>query len=237
MLAEYGGKLFAQRIAIGDAILVAGKARIGAELGLADFLGELAEGAVIADADEDVVGAGRKDRVRNEIGMLVAGEARRLAVHEVIGGMRMHDRKAGFVQRGLEKLSEAGSLPFRQRHQDADRGVEPGGDVDQGNADPHRAAVGRAGRGDHAGHGLDDRVIAGIAAARAVAAKAGNPAMHEFWKFRAQHVVADAPFVERARLEILDQDVGASIFISTARPPSEARSSPIERLLRLMPTK
>ena len=32
--------------------------------------------------------------------------------------------------------------------------------------------------------------------------------MHELWKFRAQHVVADAPFVERARLEILDQDVG-----------------------------
>ena len=32
--------------------------------------------------------------------------------------------------------------------------------------------------------------------------------MHEAREFRAQHVVADAPFVERARLEILDQDVG-----------------------------
>ena len=77
-----------------------------------------------------------------------------------------------------------------------------------GNADPHRAAFRRAGRGDHAGHGLDDGVIAGIAAARAVGAEAGNPAMHELREFRAQHVVADAPFVERARLEILDQDVG-----------------------------
>ena len=36
--------------------------------------------------------------------MLVAGELRRLAVHEIIRGMRMHDRKAGLVQRGFEKL-------------------------------------------------------------------------------------------------------------------------------------
>ncbi|OIQ67267.1 hypothetical protein GALL_511550 [mine drainage metagenome] len=33
--------------------------------------------------------------------------------------------------------------------------------------------------------------------------------MNKFRKFCAQHVVADAPFVERAGLEILDQDVGA----------------------------
>src|SRR6478735_917568 len=52
-------------------------------------------------------------------------------------------------------------------------------------------------------------VIAWIAAARAVAAEAGNPAVNQLWKFCPQHVVADAPFVERARLEILDQDVGA----------------------------
>ena len=141
--------------------------------------------------------------------MLVAGELRRLAVHEIIRRMRMHDGKAGLVQRGFEKLPEAGFLPFRQRHQNADRRVEPGGDVDQRHADPHRPALRRAGRGDHAGHGLDDGVIAGIAAARAVGAEAGNPAVHQSRKFRAQHVVADAPFVERARLEILDQDVGA----------------------------
>ena len=209
VLAEHGGEFGAQRIAVGDAVLVAGKARIGAEFGLADLLRQLAEGAVIADADEDIVGPGREDRVGHQVGMLVAGQARRLAVHEIIRRMRMHDGEAGFVQRGFEKLPDAGFLPLRQRHQNADRGVKPGGDVDQGNADPHRPALRRAGRGDHAGHGLDDGVIAGIAAARAVGAEAGNPAVHQSWKFGAQHVVADAPFVERARLEILDQDVGA----------------------------
>jgi hypothetical protein len=33
--------------------------------------------------------------------------------------------------------------------------------------------------------------------------------MHQFRESGAQHDVADAPFVQRARLEILDQDVGA----------------------------
>jgi hypothetical protein len=71
------------------------------------------------------------------------------------------------------------------------------------------SALRRAGGGDHAGHRLDDRVIAGIAAARTVGAEAGNPAMDQPRKFFAQHVVADPPFVERARLEILDQHIGA----------------------------
>src|SRR5271167_1064576 len=113
MLAENGGELLAQRLTIGNAVLVAGKARIGAEFWFADLLGQLAEGAVIADADEDVVGLGRKDRVRHEVGMLVAGKARRLAMHEIIRGVRMHDGEAGLVQRGLQKLPEPRALPLR----------------------------------------------------------------------------------------------------------------------------
>ena len=37
VLAEHGGEFGAQRLAVGDAVLVAGKTRIGAEFGLADF--------------------------------------------------------------------------------------------------------------------------------------------------------------------------------------------------------
>src|SRR3982075_2548561 len=54
VLTEHRGEFGAQRVAVGDAVLVARKTRIGAEFGFADFLAELAEGAVIADADEDV---------------------------------------------------------------------------------------------------------------------------------------------------------------------------------------
>src|SRR5581483_3343626 len=44
MLRKHRGELGTQRLAVGDAVLVAGKARIGAELGLADLLTKLAEG-------------------------------------------------------------------------------------------------------------------------------------------------------------------------------------------------
>ena len=40
MLAEDGGKLGSQGIVVGDAVLVAGKARVGAEIGLADLLAQ-----------------------------------------------------------------------------------------------------------------------------------------------------------------------------------------------------
>src|SRR6185437_14749398 len=110
MLAEHRGELGTQGIAVGDAVLVAGKAYIGAELGLADLLGELAEGAVIADADENIGGPRREDRVRHEIRMFVAGEPRRLAVHKIIRGMRMHDGEPGLVECRFEKLPETGFL-------------------------------------------------------------------------------------------------------------------------------
>ena len=73
--------------------------------------------------------------------MLVAGELRRLAMHEIVRGVRMHDGEAGFVQRGFEKLPEAGFLPLRQRHQDPDRRIKPGRDIDQRHADAHRPAL------------------------------------------------------------------------------------------------
>src|SRR5436190_5958379 len=80
VLTEHRGELGAQRLAVGDAVLVARKTHVAAELSFADLLAELAEGAVIADADKDIGGAGRENRVGHEVRMLVAGELRRLAM-------------------------------------------------------------------------------------------------------------------------------------------------------------
>ena len=67
--------------------------------------------------------------------MLVAGEARRLAVHEIIRGVRMHDGEPGFVERGLQELAEPGFLALRQRHENADDGIKSGGDVHERDAE------------------------------------------------------------------------------------------------------
>src|SRR5262249_50039703 len=124
-----------QLLSIGDAILVARKALVGAELRLADLLAEFAERAVVADADEDQAVAGLERFVRCKAWMRVALRYRRLAGEEIVRRMRMHHRKAGFEQRRFEKLSEAGLLPLIQRHQNADGGVETGRQVHHRNAD------------------------------------------------------------------------------------------------------
>jgi len=82
------------------------------------------------------------------------------------------------------------------------------------------------------------RIIAGLPPRGPSAPKPEIPANARALEiFRAEHHCR-CPFVERAGLEILVRtSAPASSFISTARPPSEARSSPIDRLLRLMPTK
>ena len=108
MLFEYRGKLGSQRLSVGDPILVARKTGIAGQFGFADLLTELAEGAVVADADEDVVGAGRKDRVGGQVGMLVAGELWRLAMHEIVRGMRVHDGEAIPVSSVVVHLGYAG---------------------------------------------------------------------------------------------------------------------------------
>ena len=148
--------------------------------------------------------------------MRVARRHRRLAGEEIVRRVRMHDRKAGLEQRGFEELADAGLLPLVQRHQDADCRIETGGEVDHRNADARRAAFGRAVGGDHAGHRLHDGVVARIAAARTVGAEAGNPAVDQPRKLLAQERAADAPLVERAGLEVLDQDVGVLQQASSA---------------------
>src|SRR5258705_12475418 len=81
VLTEHGGKLGTQRLAVGDAVLVARKTKVAAKFGFADLLAELAEGAVIADADKNIGGGGREKRGGAESWVRVGGEVRRLALH------------------------------------------------------------------------------------------------------------------------------------------------------------
>ena len=71
--------------------------------------------------------------------MRIASRHRPLAVEEVIRGLRVQQRHAAIVQRHVHILAEARSRPLMQRHQDADRRVEPGGDIDDRRAEPKRA--------------------------------------------------------------------------------------------------
>ena len=92
---------------------------------------------------------------------------------------------------------------------DADHAVEAGGDVDHRQADAHRAGFRAAVDAVVASHSADDRVIAREAAERAFGAEARDLAVNEARELLRQLLVADAPLLHGARLEVLDQHVGA----------------------------
>ena len=133
VLAEDGGKFGAQRVAVGDTILVARKARVAAEFGLADLLAEFAKGAIVADANENIVRSRREDCIRHEIGMLVSGQRRRLAVHAdvkifVIADPRVRARRRTLEARARgEDSDEAAVLAdiLKRDERDQNRAVAP----------------------------------------------------------------------------------------------------------------
>ncbi len=99
--------------------------------------------------------------------------------------------------------------PLDDRHQDGNRSVHAGGEVDHRYADTHRRALRLAIDAHQPSHALDDRVVAGIAAERTVGAEAGDAAMDEAWEAGLEHrLVPHVPFLQRAGLEVFNQNVG-----------------------------
>ena len=97
----------------------------------------------------------------------------------------------------------------RERQQDAGEGVVAGDVVDDGDADPRRPRLRRAVDAHHAAHRLQHRVVARQAAQRAVGTEAGDGAIDQARDGGRQHaLVAQAPALQGARQEVLDQHVG-----------------------------
>ena len=100
-------------------------------------------------------------------------------------------------------------------------------------------AVGLAADAHQAGLGLQDEVVAGQRRLRPARAVAGDRAAHHARRVRLEPVVGEAPLLERAELEVLDQHVGLarSARRGSPGPAFAAMLSVIERLLRLTPRK
>ena len=112
-------------------------------------------------------------------------------------------------RRRVDELAEARTVPLLERHEHPDRREEAGADVDQRDAGPGRPGLRLAVDAEPAGHRLDGpRHIPG---SRPSGPVAPNPLMRQ-WISRGKRVsqrllVPEAPFLERAGLEVLDQDV------------------------------
>ena len=95
-----------------------------------------------------------------------------------------------------------------QRHQRADHAVQRGERIADADVHAHRRPVGEARDVAHATHRFADRAEARPVAVRAGLAEAGQTNHDQSRVDGRERVVAEAPFLERAGPEILDDDVG-----------------------------
>ena len=123
--------------------------------------------------------------------------------------MRVEREQRTVEQRRFHRLSEAAALAFVQRHQDADHSVQARGHIDDGHADAGGFTLRIAVDAHESAERLNGSVVARQSAERAGRAKAGDAAVDQPGKARAQHiVVAHAPALQRADLEVFDQHIG-----------------------------
>ena len=153
--------------------------------------------------------------------MGVAKPPRRRAPDERVLGLVDEDRQRRGHERNVDSLAARQSaIPRGEACEDRDRGLEPGDDVDDRDADLRRPAtvlIARAGDRHEAGCCLDDEVVAralGVTPGRAIA---GDGEVDEARVDRRQLVVAEAQSSQRAGSEVLDQRV------RTAKQPAEDR--------------
>ena len=140
--------------------------------------------------------------------MVVAGLLGHVLFHQPARGLEIQHEDLRLQQRGLHPLAFAGDLALQQRGEDAHGAEQPGGEVGDGNADPHRALARRAGDRHQPAHALRDLIEAGPLVIGAVLAEAGDAAIDDARIDLAQALVIDAELGLHVGPEVLDHHVG-----------------------------
>ncbi|MCY1202516.1 hypothetical protein D9M72_140060 [compost metagenome] len=202
------GQFVAQRLAVAQAVGVGGVARVLGQRGRAQRLRQLRELPVVAHRQEDRAGGRGQGFVGGDVRVRIAAARGHLAAVEIIRRVRMQQRQGAVVQRDVQELAQAAAAALVERQQDGHRRVQARHHVHDRQADAGGLALRVAVHAHQAAHGLGAGVVAGQTAQRSVGSEAADPAMDQGREFPAQGLVSQAPFFQRAGLEVLDQHVG-----------------------------
>ena len=205
---EHRRELRPQGVVVGETQGVGRESRIGAEgrqiRGGAERLPE----AVVAHRQRDVAIRGRERLVGRDGRVAVAEAARCDAVREVVAGLVGEQRRRGIQHPDVDHLPAASDATRDERRQDALRREHARDDVDDGDAQAIRRAVGGTGDAHQAALGLHHRVVAGFFASGAGLAVARDRAVDDAWVARPHRRGVELKRVERAGAEVLDHHVG-----------------------------
>lgn len=140
--------------------------------------------------------------------MVVAGLFGDILFHQPARGLEIQHEDLRLQQRGLHPLALAGDVALQQRRQYAHGAEQAGGEVGDGNADPHRAFARRAGDRHQPAHALGDLIETRPLVVGPILPEAGDAAIDDAGIDVAQAFVIDAEAGFDIRPEILDHHVG-----------------------------
>src|SRR3989442_983888 len=144
-------------------------------------------------SDVDVAVAGLENAGRNAGRMVVARLRRHLAGVQPARGLEIEHEDLRLQERGRHFLPLAGLLALEQRHQDAKRAEETGGEGGDGDADAHRPSSRLAGDRHEPAQALRNLVHAPAVPIRAVLPEPRNARVDEPRIGLAPRRVVDAP--------------------------------------------
>src|SRR5215213_8891292 len=203
-LADY----FVQRVAVLRARGRGGVIGIGDQFGRADRLRAAFPYPPAGRGDVDVAVGGLEHAGRDRGRVVVAGLLGDVLFHQPARGLEIQHEDLRLQERGLHPLALAGNVALQQRGENTHGAEQPGGEVGDGDADPHRALARRAGDRHQPAHALRDLIEARPLVVGAILAEAGDAAIDDARVDLAQALIVDAEFALHVGTKILDHDVG-----------------------------
>ncbi len=185
-----------------------GEALVGGQLGLAHRLAQAGEHAVGVGGHDHLGAVGRRVHVRRGHPRQHAARARTDHTAElVVGHRRLHERGDRLVDGDVDLLALAGGPRPHERREGPRHREHRRERVAQADAGPRRGPVGAARRVADAAHGLADAAEPGLAGQRTGLAEPADVDEDELRVPGGQRLVPEAPALERAGPEVLEDDV------------------------------
>ena len=186
---------------VGGVIRVVGKAVQRGDVA------EFAELRIIADGEDDMPVGGGEGLIGNDVRMRVAEAPRRGAADHIVQRLVGEAGDADIEQAHIDMLAGAGARRMHDGGQNRGGGVGAGQDIDKGDTDLHRHAVGLSGDAHQPAHALDHEIISGAVRIRPVLAESGDRAIDELRIDSAKRFIVESVFRQTADLEILHEDI------------------------------
>ena len=190
---------------------VGGEVLMVGQLGLAHGDAEAGKDRIGVAADEHVRSVGRGIGVgRGHPGQDPPGAGAQDATDLEVGQRRLHHRGHRLVDGHVDLLAPPAALALGHRRQTSDHGEEGGQGVAQADAAPGRGPVRFAGGGPDAAHGLADRAESGLGRPGSGLPESRDVDDDHPRVLSGQMAVAETPFLQSARSEVLEHDVAGA---------------------------